>query len=192
VRSAPGVLGNDGDVDGDALSAVLVTGPAHGTLALGANGSLTYTPAAGYAGPDSFSYRAQDPAGAQSDPATVTISVTAAAPSSVRVSDLDATRVSGAKGSWTATVTIEVRDDLGALVQGATVTGSFSPAGGTGRSCVTSSNGRCAIISTTIPKRTASVTFSVTAVTAALPYDAAANGDPDGDSNGTSIVIAKP
>ena len=29
--SAPGVLANDTDVDGDALSAVLVTGPAHGT-----------------------------------------------------------------------------------------------------------------------------------------------------------------
>ena len=32
--SAPGVLANDTDVDGDALSAVLVTGPAHGTLSL--------------------------------------------------------------------------------------------------------------------------------------------------------------
>ena len=29
---APGVLANDTDVDGDPLSAALVTGPAHGTL----------------------------------------------------------------------------------------------------------------------------------------------------------------
>ena len=36
--AAPGVLGNDTDVDGDALTAVLVSGPAHGTLALNANG----------------------------------------------------------------------------------------------------------------------------------------------------------
>ena len=29
---APGVLGNDGDPDGDPLTAVLVTGPSHGSL----------------------------------------------------------------------------------------------------------------------------------------------------------------
>src|SRR5262249_23233571 len=48
----PGVLGNDTDVDGNALTAVLVSGPAHGTLALNANGSFAYTPAANYNGPD--------------------------------------------------------------------------------------------------------------------------------------------
>ena len=37
-----------------------MTGPAHGTLALSANGSFTYTPTAGYSGPDSFTYRASD------------------------------------------------------------------------------------------------------------------------------------
>jgi len=36
------------------------------------------------------------------------------------------------------------------------------------------------------------VTFTVASVSAALPYAAAVNGDPDGDSNGTSIAIAKP
>jgi hypothetical protein len=40
VAAGPGVLGNDSDVDGDALSAVLVSGPAHGTLTPNANGSL--------------------------------------------------------------------------------------------------------------------------------------------------------
>src|SRR5207247_7951216 len=55
--AAPGVLANDTDVDGDALTTVLVTGPAHGTLTLNANGSFTYTPAANYNGSDSFSYR---------------------------------------------------------------------------------------------------------------------------------------
>src|SRR5439155_1283209 len=39
----PGVLANDTDADGDALTAVLVTGPMHGTLTLNANGSFTYT-----------------------------------------------------------------------------------------------------------------------------------------------------
>ena len=47
---APGVLANDTDVDGDALSAVLVTGPAHGTLSLQPDGAFTYTPAADFFG----------------------------------------------------------------------------------------------------------------------------------------------
>jgi large repetitive protein len=76
---APGVLANDSDPDGDNLSAALVSGPANGSLALTSDGSFTYTPAAGFAGGDSFSYRAGDPAGAQSGVATVTITVTAAA-----------------------------------------------------------------------------------------------------------------
>jgi len=60
VAAAQGVLSNDGDVDGDALSAALVSGPANGTLALSANGSFTYTPNGGYTGADSFTYRAND------------------------------------------------------------------------------------------------------------------------------------
>ena len=37
-----------------------MTLPAHGQLALSANGGFSYTPARNYAGPDSFSYRAFD------------------------------------------------------------------------------------------------------------------------------------
>ena len=72
----PGALGNDTDVDGDSLTAVLVSGPAHGALTLNANGSFTYTPAAAYNGPDSFTYRARDPSGALSNAATVSLTVT--------------------------------------------------------------------------------------------------------------------
>ena len=54
------MLANDTDVDGDALTAVLVTGPAHGTLTLNADGSFTYTPDANYNGADSFTYSAND------------------------------------------------------------------------------------------------------------------------------------
>ena len=68
----------DNDVDGDALTAVLVSGPAHGTLVLNANGSFTYTPAAGYVGPDSFTYQARDGA-ALSNVATASLDVQAAA-----------------------------------------------------------------------------------------------------------------
>jgi formylglycine-generating enzyme required for sulfatase activity len=73
---APGVLGNDSDADGDVLTAVLVTAPAHGTLNLSANGAFSYTPASGYVGPDSFTYRANDGT-ASSASATVTLTVRA-------------------------------------------------------------------------------------------------------------------
>ncbi|MCX6043672.1 MAG: tandem-95 repeat protein [Chloroflexi bacterium] len=58
--SAPGVLSNDSDMETDPLTVVLVSGPSHGTLALNADGSFTYTPAATYVGVDSFTYKAND------------------------------------------------------------------------------------------------------------------------------------
>src|SRR6185503_15625964 len=58
--SAPGILANDTDADTNTLSAILVSGPTHGTLTLNADGSFTYTPATNYTGPDSFTYRASD------------------------------------------------------------------------------------------------------------------------------------
>src|SRR5436190_2980692 len=56
--AASGVLANDSDLDGDALSALLVTSPAHGTLTLNTDGSFSYTPAANFNGIDSFTYKA--------------------------------------------------------------------------------------------------------------------------------------
>ena len=70
------VLNNDTDVYNDPLTALLITGPAHGTLTFNADGSYTYTPAANYVGADSFLYFAVDDSGAN-DPAACTITVTA-------------------------------------------------------------------------------------------------------------------
>ncbi len=60
VTNANGVLFGDTDVDGNALTAQLVSTTAHGTLALNPDGSFTYTPAANFNGTDSFVYRASD------------------------------------------------------------------------------------------------------------------------------------
>ena len=73
--AAPGVLANDTDADGDTLSVVVVDGPGHGTLTLDASGSFAYTPAANYAGPDAFTYRASDGV-AVSNTATAHLTVT--------------------------------------------------------------------------------------------------------------------
>src|SRR6185295_474783 len=72
--AAPGVLGNDNDIDGDAIRAILVSAAAHGTVALNIDGSFSYVPAAGFSGSDSFSYKANDGA-ADSNVAVVTIAV---------------------------------------------------------------------------------------------------------------------
>lgn len=69
----PGVLENDYDANENELTAVLVNYVQHGTLALNANGSFTYTPDDGYDGADQFTYKAR---GARdSEAATVTLMV---------------------------------------------------------------------------------------------------------------------
>jgi len=73
--SAPGVLANDTDLDGDALTALLDTTATHGSLTLNANGSFTYTPVSNYFGADSFTYHANDGA-ANSGIATVSLAIT--------------------------------------------------------------------------------------------------------------------
>src|SRR5439155_18338667 len=51
---APGLLANDSDADGDALTATIVIAPSHGSLTLNTNGGFTYTPAANYSHADTF------------------------------------------------------------------------------------------------------------------------------------------
>ncbi len=83
--SAPGVLANDSDPDGDPLVAALVTGPASGSLVLQPNGAFTYTPAAGFAGTVTFVYRVSDGRGGLSGPVTVTVTITVTPSESERV-----------------------------------------------------------------------------------------------------------
>ena len=80
---APGILNNDTDPDGDAMTASLVSGPAHAdSFTSNADGSFAYTPVAGYAGPDAFTYKAND-GQADSNIATVSIAVINYAPTAV-------------------------------------------------------------------------------------------------------------
>ena len=74
------------DNEGDTLTYTVVAGPAHGTLS-GTGASLTYTPAANYHGPDSFTFTAQDPSNATSNVATVSITVTPVNDSPVAADD---------------------------------------------------------------------------------------------------------
>jgi hypothetical protein len=76
VLNGSSVLANDSDPDGDALTAAKATNPSHGTVTVNANGTFTYTPAAGYSGPDAFTYTVSD--GSLQDTGIVSIAVTPA------------------------------------------------------------------------------------------------------------------
>jgi DNA-binding beta-propeller fold protein YncE len=63
------------DADGKPVGFSIEGGPSHGSLgAVGAGGQVTYTPAAGYSGPDSFTFTAHNEDGTAA-PAIATISV---------------------------------------------------------------------------------------------------------------------
>jgi subtilisin-like proprotein convertase family protein len=74
VTPGPGVLANDNPSGGGALSALLMTSVAHGSLTLNADGSFAYTPAPAYTGTDSFTYLAVNGLGV-SNVVTVTLTV---------------------------------------------------------------------------------------------------------------------
>ena len=87
VDAAHGVLANDTDPNSDHLTAAVATGPAHGTLTLGADGSFEYHAAANYNGADSFSYVALDGFGGSSAVTTVQLSIAAVNDAPVAVAD---------------------------------------------------------------------------------------------------------
>jgi subtilisin len=167
----------------------LVMAPA----AVGASGSPTPTPVPGTptSTPTPTNTPTATPTATNTPPATNTPTPTnTPAASAMHVGDLDAS-VSRAFSSWTATVTIQVHSGTEQPVSGATVSGSFSNGGGSFK-CKTSSSGLCTVTSKRMLNTTGSMTFSVTAVSkSGLAYTPGANHDPDGDSDGTSIVITR-
>ncbi|MET0728272.1 MAG: Ig-like domain-containing protein [Acidimicrobiales bacterium] len=72
---AVAVLTNDSDPDNDPLNVTGASEPAHGTAMVNVNNTITYAPAAGYAGADSFTYSISDGRGGSAS-ATVSMTVT--------------------------------------------------------------------------------------------------------------------
>ncbi|MBV7544653.1 Ig-like domain-containing protein, partial [Acidovorax sp. sic0104] len=77
VGGATSILANDTDAESNALTAILVTGPSHGTLTLNANGTFSYAHVGGSTAADSFTYRPNDGM-VNGNTATVSITVTPA------------------------------------------------------------------------------------------------------------------
>ncbi len=83
----PGVLTNDFDPEGHALSATLLTQPASGTLTPVNGGGFLYQGNAGFTGTDSFTYTVSD-GHLSSSPATVSITVSAVNHAPVAANDI--------------------------------------------------------------------------------------------------------
>lgn len=128
-------------------------------------------------------YRASD-----HDPLLIGLALGGAA-AQLSIADLDGYGVQGA-GRWTATAIVRVVDQDGNLAPGALVEGAWS--NGAQVSCTTGANGRCSV-SASVYRRLDEVTFQVTNVSrAGSTYNPGANTDPDGDSDGTSLVVTQP
>jgi parallel beta-helix repeat protein len=73
------VLPNDTDIETPITGLTICVGslstPSHGTITINQNNTIQYTPTTGYNGTDSFTYKACDPDGGQSDPVPVTVTV---------------------------------------------------------------------------------------------------------------------
>jgi len=115
VPATTGILINDTDPETGGgvanLTALLVTPPAHGQLALAADGSFVYTPVKDYFGGDAFTYLADDRQSSnnRSAPATVRLVIEEESDVAVAVSALRESLVSGAPAREAFRVTVTNR-----------------------------------------------------------------------------------
>ena len=95
---------NATDLDGDPLTYAIVTPPSHGTLS-GSGSTRTYTPDRHYFGLDSFTFKANDGT-ADSNVATVGITVTRRDPATVNINDISTQE--GDAGETDAVFTVSI------------------------------------------------------------------------------------
>src|SRR6056297_1631204 len=93
------VLGNDSDPDGDPLSVTAASAP-NGSVTVEDDNSLTYTPNAGFTGPDTITYEIRDGAGGT---ATASVAMSVAAANSAPLAEDDT-----AETTWDTAVSIDV------------------------------------------------------------------------------------
>ncbi len=147
-----GALPAAADLDGDTVTYAAATGPAHGTVVVNANGTYTYTPAANYNGPDSFTYTVSDANGGSNtytvtitvnpvndtpiavddtftgnEDGTITGDVTPGTPAQDRDVDADALTVADADGNPANGITPVVAPSNGTLVLNANGTFTYTP-----------------------------------------------------------------
>ncbi len=107
----------------------------------------------------------------------------------VHVGDLDGSAVNNGS-TWMANVEVTVHDETHAAVSGGSVTGQWS--NGDPGQCTLSAAGQCQMMSGPIAKKNGAVSFSISNVSVGgSDYLPGENHDPDGDSDGSTITVAK-
>jgi serine protease len=170
---------NPAATPGEVGGALVEGGTADGlTDVLGSPNRLVYS---GVAGAGVLPPLPPPPAIPEPDPAT-----------QLRVADLDGLART-ARGSWGATVQILVQDLTGAPVAGAGVYGEWTGGARGSGWCTTDATGWCSALKDGIKKGSSTTSFRVYSVkVSGMAYARDTNLDPDGDSNGTEIVIRRP
>lgn len=177
--AAAGVLANDKDAEGDALTAELVSAPAHGSLSLSPSGGFSYQPAAAFAGVDQFTYRARDAALA-SAPVTVEIIVTPFADVLPLDLDLTVTPKSVAAGG-SVSISVAARGGSGSVGRGLSVDGSAVALSAAGTATITG-------VTAGTHKVLATVTDAAGSVTKESYFAARV----DGDTVAPTVAITSP
>ena len=123
---------------------------------------------------------------------TISVSVNNTFSANVHVGDMDAVLVN--QGStWRTDVTVTVHDGGHTSHAGAAVSVTWGLAASGTASGTTNALGQVTFSSPSVPKREGSISLAVTQVVSSNgdPYDPNANHDPDGDSDGTVIIVSK-
>ena len=101
------VLSNDSDADGDRLRVESVSDANHGTTKIAADGSVEYTPARDYHGPDRFTYVVTDGEGATAT-AAVTLTIIPVNDAPAAVGAIPAQRLEEGAGADVVRLTVDV------------------------------------------------------------------------------------
>ena len=142
----------------------------------------------------SFTYADCTTGGGGSTPTPTSTPTATTQATGMHISDLDGSSAYTTNNKrWRASVTFTIHNSSHGVVSGARVTGKWSNGATGNASCTTNSAGQCTINKPKLLTSVSSVTFTVTKVNLrGQTYSAASNHDPDGDSNGTYIIVQKP
>lgn len=130
---ATSLLANDTDADGNPLTAILVTGPVHGTLTLNADGTFSYIHDGSETTVDSFTYKVND-GSVDGNTVTVNINVTPVNEKPIAVDDFyttaEDTPLVFNLSDWLMNDSDPDGDTITAFSAGAVVNGTLSFVGG--------------------------------------------------------------
>ena len=179
------------DVDGDTLTFNQPTNPNNGTLDLDlnytTNGKLTYTPNSGFNGSDSFTFAVSDGT-LDSDPATVSITVSPATSTTMHVASIEMStdsRIAGRNAFAWAVATVTIFNEFDSPVEGATVSGDWSGATSDTDSGLTDESGKVVLNSDKVKNAQSGTTnFAFTVDSVSLTgrtYDPTADVETSGD-----------